>query len=467
MSALRRHIPTSAAAAGAGALVGMAVALATLPLMLLLGLAGAGALLLLLRERTLWAVALVLFAALPLAYLPVPDIVLTVSPPALVLLALLLRVLVDRSSPVLRVLSGPAVPVLLLAGWLALTALASPYRAITVGWYVSFATLVVLPALLATRDPEVRIVVSRTWIAVAAVLGMYALAEAFVLQGNPLFGVFYARGDLVQKWSVYRATTSLGHPVSNGSFFAIAVPLALAAALQHRSGLAAAAAVLSAGGVVASGSRSGLAAMLVGAGLVVLRPIPGRRTGGAPVGKLIGAAALTLALVLGSAYLAVRDSSSEGSDSAAFRVTQIPVALRGVAASPILGIGPGAASFSQESLLARIGGAGAFESFWLELVVGAGIPGLVLGAVVVLAALRAALRSGAPGVAGAVVAWTVSASFVNALEGGRPESLVLGLVLALALSGAGRPSAGSGMLMLRYAHDVGEPGLRERKAAPP
>jgi hypothetical protein len=81
-------------AVAAGGLVGLAVAVAALPLLLVLGLAVAGVLLLLVRERTLWILALVAFAALPLAYLPVPDLLLTLSPPALVLLVLLLRALV-------------------------------------------------------------------------------------------------------------------------------------------------------------------------------------------------------------------------------------------------------------------------------------------------------------------------------------------------------------------------------------
>ena len=442
MTGLRERAAPGGAVAG-GCLVGLAVAAAGPPLLLVLGLAVAGVLLLLVRERTLWVLALVIFAALPLAYLPVPDVLLTVTPPALVLLVLLVRVLVDRGSPPLSSVSSSGVLVLVFAAWLAVAVVASPYRAITVGWFVSFATLVVLPALLATRDPEVRHVVSRTWIAVAAVLGAYALVETFLLQANPLLDAVYSDGprtSLVQKWSIYRATTTLGHPISNGGFFAVAVPLALGAALRRRSGPAAAAAVLAAGGVVASGSRGALAAMLAGTVLVVLWPTPGaRRAAETAAGKALGVAALVAAVVLGAVYVAGRDAGGEGSESAAFRVAQVPVALDRVADAPVLGTGPGAASYSQESLLSRIGGAGAFESWWLELVVGAGVPGLLLGAAVLAAATGSALRSGAPDVAGAVVAWTVSASSVNALEGGRPEGLVLGLVLAMALSGSARP----------------------------
>lgn len=439
-----------AVALACGGLVGLAWALASsvapLPVVAaaVLVLAGA-AVLLLAGPRVLWALPLLLFAALPLAYLPVPAPVLTVSPPALVLLAVAVRGLVGGDGPPRWVVTPAGVLVLAFGGWLAVSAAASQQRAVAVGWLVSYGLLVLLPALLATTDARVRGVLRATWVVLGALLGAYALVETFVLQANPLFDPLYASGGsggpLVQQWSVYRATTSLGHPVSNGAFFAVAVPLALGAALHRRSAPATLAAVLAAGGAVASGSRGAFAAMLAGAAVVVLAPTPGRAARGAGAGKALAALAVAAALVAGSAYLAVRDASGEGAESAAFRVTQVPIALQSVAESPLLGTGPGAASLSQESLLARIGGAGAFESYWLELAVGAGVPGLLLGAAVLAAAAVAALRSGAPDVAGAVVAWAVSATFVNALEGGRPEHLVLGLVLAMGLSGSSRPPA--------------------------
>lgn len=420
-----------------GGLLGLGLAFAAVPVLVVVAFGIVGTLLLMVSQRLLWVLMLVVFAALPLAYLPVPDALLTVSPAVLVVLVLGLRAVLDGRGPRATVIGPAGLLVLALAGWLAVTVASSPYRAVSVGWFVSYACLATLPALLAMRDPRVRDVVSRTWVVLGAVLGAYALVETFVLQANPLLDRFYSAGadPLVQEWSVYRATTTLGHPVSNGSFFTVAVPLALGAAVHRRSGAAALAALLAAGGVVASGSRSAFAATLVGAAVVVLLP-GARRDGRAPAvaARAAGALAIGVALVLGSAYLAVRDDSGEGGTSAAFRVTQVPIALQRVAESPVLGTGPGAASLSQESLLARVGGAGAFESYWLELAVGAGIPGLLLGAAVLVAAVVAAVRTGAPEVAGAVLAWTVSVTFVNALEGGRPEHLVHGLVLALAFS---------------------------------
>lgn len=429
------------AAVVTGGLVGLSLSVAAVPLLIAVTLMIAGTLLFTLSHHALWALTLLLFAALPLAYLPVPATLLTASPPALILVVLSLRVLVEGTGPVRWIVAPVVLLILSFAGWLALTVVASPYRSVGVGWLVSYACLAVLPALLARRDPRIRHVLRRTWIGLGAVLGAYALLETFLFEANPLLDSVYSAGadPLVQEWSVYRATTTLGHPVSNGSFFAVAVPLALGTALYRYSVVAAVAALLAAGGVVASGSRSAFAAAVVGAAIVLTVPssTPVKRDWPIAGGKAVAALAMSLALVLGSTYLGARDASGEGGASATFRVTQIPIAWQSVAESPVLGTGPGAASLSQESLLARIGGAGAFESYWLELAVGAGIPGLLLGAAVLVAAVSAALRSGAPDIAGAVIAWTVSVTFVNALEGGRPEHLVHGLVLAMAFAGSG------------------------------
>lgn len=429
-----------AAAAAVGGVLGLGVALVATPLLVAAGLAVVGTLLLAADRRLLWVSALVLFAALPLAYLPVPAGVLTVSPPVLLMLALGLRTVLDRAEGRV-VLSWSVLLTVAFGAWLVVAVVASDDRLVSMGWFVSYGCLVVLPALLAAADSRVRDALRRTWVVLGALLGTYAMLETFVLQANPLLDPIYSSGmrdPLVQQWSVYRATTTLGHPVNNGAFFAIAVPLALGAAMSHRSWLAAVAAAAAAGGVVASGSRAAFGAMLLGAAVVVLLPPSrqGTRSRAGTAGRAAGALAIVVALIAGTAYLATRGASGEGASSARFRLTQIPIALDKVREAPVLGTGPGTASLSEQSLLARIGGAGAFESYWLELVVGAGVPGLLLGGAVVLAAAVVALRTGAPDVVGALVAWTVTATFLNALEGGRPNQLVLGVVLAMAFAGS-------------------------------
>lgn len=418
----------------AGAVVGAAFTVAPVPLLMGLALAGAAVVFLVVRRSALWALALLVFALVPLTALDVPGVLLTVTPPLLLLLVIAVRRLLDGSGPPRLTLRPVCLLLLAYAGWLAVTALASDYRDITVGWLFSFIGLVILPALLGTTEPRLRDPLRYTWVALGGVLGLYAVAETFVLQSNPLMDILFDH-HIEQRWSVYRATTTLGHPVSNGLFFAITVPLAVGLAVQRRSGLAAAAALLAAGGVVASGTRSAFAAMLLGAALAVLLPYGrGPVQGAQRLARTIGTATMVGVLVAGWAYLAVRESSGEGQRSAAFRGDQVPVAWEAVEQRPLLGTGPGAASFSHEPLLARIGGAGAFESYWLELVVGAGLPGLFLGVLVTATAGISALRSGAPDVAGAIATWAAAVTFINALEGGRPEFLLLGLLLAMAFS---------------------------------
>lgn len=435
-----RRVGLVVLAMAGGALVGATLTLAALPLLLSLLLFATAAVCLLAPRSMLWVLALVLFALVPLSALSVPGVLLSLTPPALILVVVAVRRLLDESRPPdLRV---RPVTLLLLAygGWLAVTVFASDYRSITVGWLLGYGLLVILPALLATTEPRVRDTLRFTWVGLGAVLGVYALVETFVLRSNPLLETVPGAG-VDQTWSVYRATTTLGHPVSNGGFLAIAVPLALGLAIHRRSRLASLAAVLAAGGVVASGTRSAFAAMLVGAAVVALLPAGGATSRRRTLRRVVVMLGSLPVLLVGWAYLEVRSTSFEGERSAAFRATQVPIALDSVRDAPVLGTGPGAASFSHEALLERVGGAGAFENYWLELVVGAGVPGLVLGVLVVVAAVVSALRTGAPGVAGAVVTWSVSVTFVNAFEGGRPEFLVLGLVLAMALSTPRRDAA--------------------------
>jgi O-antigen ligase len=364
----------------------------------------------------------------------------TVTPSAFVLLVLAVRRAI-APIPTLRTTIPVAAWVLVgFTTWLAVSAWLSAHRPVTVGWFLSFCTLVVLPALLAMSDPDARRIVQGTWILLAAVLGAYALVETFLLQANPLYDRFYsaAGGGIEQVWSVYRATTSLGHPLHNGVFFAVAVPLALGRVLATRSRAAVLATMLAMGGLVSSASRGALVAALLGAVLLLVHParqLLGRRPGG--VVRLVGLSAVAVVLTVGVAYVALRSQSVEAGQSLAFRSTEVPVAVQAVERSPLLGVGPGAASLSHQSVLEG-GGAGAFESFWLELVVGAGVPGLLLGIAVLATALAAALRGGAPDVAAALVSYVAAVSAFNALEGGRPELLELGLLMALAFSALSR-----------------------------
>lgn len=395
-----------------------------------------------LPRSSLWVVALASYALIPVQWLPLPfpEVATTLSPAVFVVGVLLFRRLLSRT---VRRLAPPAASAAILGfgAWLLVCVAASPYRAVSVGWMVSFGALALLPALLALEDAAARPVIRRAWIVLAACLGGYALVETFLLQANPVFDPLFARASppLEQHWSVYRATTSLGHPVENGSFFALAVPLAVGSVIRRPSPLPLLALALALGGVVSSASRAALVAAVAGAALVLLAP-PWRRGGTTrPAVRLVGLVVVAMVIALGAVYVSARAASEEASQSSSFRGVALRTARAALAESPIVGVGPGAASFSRQTELVALGGAGAFESFWLELAVAAGLPGLLLGVGLVLVAVGSALRAGAPDVAGALLAYVVIASAYNVLEGGRPGHIVLGLLLAMSFSARGDP----------------------------
>ncbi len=100
-----------------------------------------------------------------------------------------------------------------------------------VAWTAGFAVLALLPAALVPFEPAAARPIVSTWTGLAAVLGVYASLEAWVLRDNPLLGWAYrsapAPDGFDQIWSVYRATTTMGHPLVNATFFAVALPLAV------------------------------------------------------------------------------------------------------------------------------------------------------------------------------------------------------------------------------------------------
>jgi len=322
---------------------------------------------------------------------------------------------------------------------------------------ISFLVLVVLLSLVGFGDQRAGRVVENTWIILGAVLGAYALIEAFVLHANPLLGGIFAGGPaaLSQHYAIYRATTTLGHPVDNGLFFVVAVPLALGRVVSRdRVRWHLLATALAGGGVIASGTRTAVVGALISGAVVLFGPTSAmvRRRGGVGV-RLAVAMAMALTLVLGIWYVSARNTSAEGSTSASFRTTEITVAKLGIAESPVVGVGPGVAAVRWKTELTGTNGAGAFESIWLEIVVGSGLPGLVLGLGVFATAIGTALRGRATPAAAAMVAFLVTASGFNVWEGGRPIQVRTGLLLVMCLAvarpgrlsgselGAGQPTA--------------------------
>jgi hypothetical protein len=386
----------------------------------------------------LWSIALCVSALIPIQSLPVPHILEVLSPAMIVVAVLAVRtVLGGRSTPFFV---GPQLwLVLALTCWLIVTVVLSIQKGTALGWMVNFLFLVVLPVVIGFGDRRAGRVIESTWIVVGAVLGSYALLEAFVLHANPVYGGMFASGPshLTQNWSIYRATTTLGHPVVNGLFFVVAVPLALARMVaRDRLGWAVLATALAAGGVIASGTRTAFLAALLSAAVVLFGPTAAtmRTRGGVGV-RLLVLGAMLLTLVAGIGYLSARNTSAEGSTSDGFRTAMISVARDGVTESPVVGVGPGVASVRwQRWLTGTNGGAGAFESLWLEIVVGTGLPGLALTVAVFATAIGTALRGRATMAAAALAGYLITASGFNVWEGGRPGHVRLGLLLVMAFA---------------------------------
>ena len=429
MTGLRRRGPASLWPVGLGVLFAVAVVVSP-TLTVLATLLAVGAVVFLVQStRRVWQLVLVLFVLVPVQWLPVPSLVQTLAPPFAGVLVLTLRPfrLVGDLRPVLGLRT---VLLLAMGAWLCLCVLISDYRLIGRGWLLSFLPLVLLVAWLGACDPHARRALLDCWSTVAPLLGAYALVETYVLHGNPLMAPLYALADpaLVQHWSVYRATTTLGHPVDNGIFFAVSAPLLLARALRLPGRGATAGVLLALGGAVASGSRAALLAAVVGcavAGLPVALRVRGRR-------PLLVVALLVVAATVGVAVASTRSASVEATTSAEFRVTEVRIAVTAASQAPVFGVGPGAASFAHGSELTRNGGAGAFESIWLEAVVGAGVPGLLLLVALLVTGAVDGARKQDWGSAGALVAYGVVASAYNVLEGGRASHILLGMLLAMA-----------------------------------
>ncbi len=269
--------------------------------------------------------------------------------------------------------AGRALPPLLWL-WLALSLRASP--APRAGW-VAVALLPVmlaLPAVVAScwKEAEARRRGVGAVAAVGAVTAVVALA-GMALQGSP------------------RAAQPLGNAVVLGAVLATLAPLSCALALgEHgrRGYLWKGVGLLVAVGILASRSQAGVAAAIVGLALVL--PVGKRRWLLVP----IAAAALLFAPRL------VRLAAGEDLSVLA-RLAYWRGGIRGVAARPLVGWGPGATGWTLAPLLRPRPGVnppgevvGDLHSLPLQLAYELGLPGLAAALALAAAFTRARLREG-------------------------------------------------------------------------
>lgn len=367
------------------------------------------------------SVSLWLFALLPLGYLVgIPNFVGRFYTPAvIVLLIWVVRVAWRRGrSAFVRSLRWmvPVFGVLLVLSYFGL----SPAR--SVNWLIVLAITVAVPAALVPAvDGRTSTTLLRSWFVLATGLSIVAVIES-LLETNPLSPYY----SFDQHWALYRVSTTLGHPLMNGTFFSVSACLAAFAMTRKGAarGLATFCFVLSALAAGLTGSRSGVYALVSGLGVGLLVTLVSGRTSVA--NKFLGIVLGTVALLVLPALptIAGRANSSEGAASSLYRDYVVRLAGRLFVHSPIIGYGPGNSSIAT----AQSGATLPLENSVLGTLVSGGVIGTAALLVLVVVLLVRVGRSGrADGVAG-IAAYVVAGSAFPLWESNPAGLILVGLV---------------------------------------
>ncbi len=291
-----------------------------------------------------------------------------------------------------------------------------------------------------------------------AALGLYAIAEAFVLKSNPIYGSLYAHAPtpLVQHWSEYRPTTLMGHPLINATVFAAALVLAAAELIRGsvRVGESALRVGILGVALATTQSRGGILAALVG---VVFILVAERGHAGIGWRKSLVVLAGIAAVAGFSAVLSARDSSQEGKQSVEVRENVLKQTETAMVGTSVLGAGPNEVeAWRQSRRLPEV--KVPIENSYADIAVSIGIPGLLLFVALALTYLIVGIRDprAAPQAA-ALLTILVAIGGYNAIES--PNSLVLiGLFMAGVLAAHGqvelghRPARWSTIPSLRWSY---------------
>ncbi|MGH7484483.1 MAG: hypothetical protein ACREMY_02620, partial [bacterium] len=192
--------------------VALGFALEQAPTLVVAGvLVSAGCLAMLsLPRHWLPAIALAIFALIPVSWLPIDRRWTTLSPALFVVLIWALRVGFGKELRAARSMARAKVSLPAVLGAWIIVNLLRHVNSISLDWSVSFIVLALGPIALIRYEPRAARVIMLTWIYVSGALGTYAVIEAFIIRSNPIFDWAYRSGfaPLIQHWSVYRATTT-------------------------------------------------------------------------------------------------------------------------------------------------------------------------------------------------------------------------------------------------------------------
>ena len=368
------------------------------------------------------SVSLWLFALLPVGYLNgVPNWVGRFYTPAVVVLLIwAVRILWSRGRPAFVRSLRWLVPVFLVLLALSYVGL-SPAR--SVNWLIVVGIVVALPAALVPAvDERTASTLLRSWFVLGIALAIVAVIES-LLETNPLSPYY----SFDQHWALYRVSTTLGHPLMNGTFFSVTA--CLAAFAMTRVGAPRATAffcfVLCALAAGLTGSRSGVWALVSGLAVGLLVTLVSGRTSVANkfLGIVLGVVALVVLPALPT--IADRAGSAEGAASSLYRDYVVRLAGRLFLQRPVVGYGPGNSSIAT----AQSGATLPLENSVLGTLVSGGVIGTAALLVLVVVVISRVLRSGrADGVAG-IAAYVVAGAAFPLWESNPAALVAVGLVV--------------------------------------
>lgn len=324
-----------------------------------------------------------------------------------------------------------------ICGWFAIETVLSLRPTLSVMWTLVFTVTLPLAGTAALiANDGTRALLIRTWTAMSIVLGTFGTFEGLA-RWNPLARHFTIDGQpLVQKWSVYRIETTLGHPLVNAMFFATSAAVMTMLAIEKPTRSRVAAALLATSGLVFTASRTGVIGLSLGIGMALVAMTFSRRTPAPRKVLAIAAIAGALVVVVQSPILKERDRSGEAQASSTYRSNVMHKALGAIVADHLLGSGPG----TSQRRVDRTGTPLVVEDSLLQLGVSTGVPGVVLFLALITVVASSVLRRGRWESFAGLIACVVAATGFNAWDT-VPETLtLLGLVVVLALAPDHEPS---------------------------
>jgi len=400
-------------------------------------------------------ISLWLFALLPVGYLiGVPNFAGRFYSPAIVVLAIwIARVAWRQGRHVFVRALRWLVPVFAVLLVLSYTGL-SPSR--SVNWLLVVAIAVALPAALVPAvDDRTSGTLLRSWFVLGIAMSILAVIES-LLQTNPLSDYY----SFDQHWALYRVSTTLGHPLMNGTFFAVSACLAAFSMTRKGAprGTAFLCFLMCALAASLTGSRSGVYALVSGLGVGLAVTLVSGRTSVANkfLGVVLGTASLLVLPALPT--IAGRANSAEGAASSLYRDYVVRLAGRLFLERPIIGYGPGNSSIATAQSGAKL----PLENSVLGTLVSGGVIGtLALLVLVVVVLVRVGSSGHADGVAG-IAAYVVAGSAFPLWESNPAGLILVGLVII-----ATRASNAGGQGDVVTAADAARPVGAAPRGAPP